>query len=208
MLEYSRQEALNTLYTNLNLSTSNLNTICVTSTNENEGKSFVSMYLMRLFAEDGKKILLLDADMRKSRLARKYDIRSREEFCGLTHYLAGQKSISDIIYNTDIPNADMILAGNAPNPVQLLNGQRFGKLMSSLKETYDMVLIDTAPIGIVIDSAIIAKECDGILFILSYGATGLAEAQEAKRQLEMTGTPILGAVLNQVPYKVNSGYYY
>jgi len=206
-MDYARREAFNSLRTNLQFCGDDTQVIMLTSCTPNEGKSTVTIELARSLSEDGKKTILIDADLRKSVLVGRHRIHSEGEIFGLSHYLSGQKKLPEVICETDIPKFDMIIAGPvAPNPTELLGKAYFNKMLTQLREDYDVILIDSPPLGWVIDAAVIAPSCDGAILVVESNAISYKYLQEVKKQLELTGVRILGAVLNKV--KVESGGYY
>lgn len=205
--DYATREVFNSLRINLQFCGDDVKTILFTSCTPNEGKSTVTLELARSMGEDNKKIILIDADLRKSVLVGHYGIKSKEQIYGLSHYLSGQKKEADIIHHTDINNVDIILAGPVvPNPTELLGNHYFAELLESLKEKYDMVLVDCPPLGWVIDAAVVAPQCDGSIIVVESAAISYHYLQEVKKQLEVTGCRILGVVLNKV--QVETGGYY
>lgn len=205
--DYARREAMNSLRTNLQFCGVDNKVIMFTSCTPNEGKSTVTVELARSLSEDGKKVILIDADLRKSVLVGRYRLHSEEEIYGLSHFLSGQRKKEEVVNHTDIPNLDMIIAGPfAPNPTELLGRERFSVLLANLRAEYDVILVDCPPLGWVIDAAVIAPNCDGAILVVESGAISYRYLQEVKKQLEVTGVPILGAVLNKV--KVEKGGYY
>ncbi|MDY2784607.1 MAG: CpsD/CapB family tyrosine-protein kinase [Faecalibacterium sp.] len=212
-VSYPVNEALNTLATNLSFVGLGVKKIMITSAQASEGKSFISMNLMRKMVERGKRVVLVDADLRRSVIARTFAVQfeTGEKGYGLSHYLAGIAEKEDIVYQTNIPNAFIVPVGKSvPNPIPLLLTGRFRELLNTLAEQYDYVIVDAAPVGVVIDAAEVARSCDGTLLVVGYDQVHRQELLEVKRQLEQTGVPILGAILNQVEYKGYTGkkYYY
>lgn len=222
---YSKREAFKTLRTNLGFCGEDIKTIIFTSCMPDEGKSTVVMDLARTIAENHKKVLIIDADLRKSVLVARYnvvqknynDAKGKEEKSkedregkieGLAHFLAGKTSINKIICNTDIENLDMIFSGHlTPNPTELLDNTHFMELLEYARENYDMVLIDCPPLGSVIDAAVIAPKVDGAVMVVESGRYSSRIALDVKKQLELTGVRILGVVLNKVKVE-HSKYYY
>lgn len=212
-LTYGKREAFNSLRTNLNFCGDNVKVIVATSCTPDEGKSSTIMELARSMAENEKKVLLIDADLRKSVMVGRYhatkektkDKEARIE--GLTHYLAGKAKMEDVICNTNVENMDIIFAGRTtPSPTELLDNSYFEKLIQYARENYDVVLIDSPPLGSVIDTAIIAPKCDGAVIVVEAKKCSYRFIQDVKKQLEMTGIRILGVVLNKV--QVEKGGYY
>ena len=203
--DYGRREALNSLRTNLLFCGDDKKVIMLTSCTPNEGKSTVTLELARSFCEAGKKVILLDADLRKSVLVGRHHITARGgAIKGLSHLLSGQAELSDVLYQTNIEGLYMILTGPiAPNPTELLSKEYFQSLIKILREYFDVVLLDCPPLGSVIDAAVIAPNCDGSVLVVESRAISYRFLQDVKKQLEITGCPILGVVLNKV--KVEKG---
>lgn len=203
--DYFYEEAIKTLRTNIQFSGVDIKTIVVTSCFPNEGKSDVTFQLALEIGKIGKKVLILDADIRKSEYVSRYQVRER--ISGLSQYLSGQKKEADIIYRTNFENLDIIFAGPvAPNPAELLEQDSFGVLLQSLREKYDYVLIDTPPIGSLTDAAIVAKQCDGAMLVIESEAVSRHTAVKAKEHLEISGCRMLGVVLNKVDFKKDRYY--
>lgn len=214
---YSVSEAVNTLCTNLSFSGENVKKIMITSCHAAEGKSYLSMNIMRTMAKFGKNVVLVDADLRRSVITKEYALQfaNAERKCGLAHYLAGKAEEGDVIYSTNIDGAYMVPVGReVSNPLPLLNSQRFDRLLNELARQSDYVLVDAPPVGTVIDGAQIAKSCDGTLIVVNYNTVRRQELIDVQNQLEQTGCPILGTVLNMVEYdsylskKYSYKYYY
>lgn len=212
-LSYAGQEAINTLCTNLSFSGEKTKTIMITSSHASEGKSFLTMNVMRTMAKYGKKVVLVDADLRRSYISSQFNLRFEDEGhkWGLAHLLAGMIDENSVLYATNIGNAYIVPVGReVSNPLPLLNSERFSALLSHLSATFDYVLVDAPPVGTVIDAAEIAKSCDGTLIVVSYNAVRHKELLDVKEQLEQTGCPIIGAVLNMVKLDnyLSRKYYY
>ena len=201
-LDYAANEALNTLCTNLSFTGQNQRKLLLTSCSASEGKSFVSMNMLRTLTKLGYSVALVDTDLRRSVIKSKYGIKfdKKESNLGLAHYLAGMTdSVDDVLYETDMAGAYMIPVGReVSNPLPLFNTDRLPKLLNYLDEKLDFVIVDTAPIGTVIDAAKVAQHCDGALIVVSYDKVPRKELIETKNLIEQTGCPVLGTVLNQV----------
>lgn len=203
--EYKFDEAMKTLRTNLQFCGANIRAVMFTSTVPNEGKSMVTFNVAASLAQMGKRVLLVDADIRKSVLAS--EIHADKDVIGLSEYLSGQNKIEDVIYKCNIPNLSIIFAGAyAPNPAELLEEEDFIQLVKSKREEYEYVIVDTPPVGTIIDGAIVGKCCDGAVIVIESGAISYKALQKVKGQMEKSGCRILGAVLNKVD--VNKGSYY
>lgn len=209
---YAMKESLRALRTNIQFCGDDIKTILFTSAQPNEGKSTVVFQLARSLTELGKSVLIIDTDMRKSVFVGRLRARiaGKKEIKGLSHYLSGQEPVDGVIYSTNVPKLFMIFAGRSvPNPTEMLEKKYFETLMSVVKNTFDYVLIDTAPIGAAIDAAVVGKHCDGAVIVVAQGEANTRAIAATKRQLEVAGVPILGAVLNKVQTKKSHyGSYY
>lgn len=206
-LPYDVNEAMKLLRTNLQFYGKDKKVILLTSTVADEGKSTVSMNLCTSLAQLGSRVLLIDADMRKSVLASQA-LQGARDLPGLSYLLAARSSLEEVLLATDVQDFHLILAGRVPpNPTELLSNPRMEKLIEICRNEYDYVIVDCPPINLVVDAAIVAPMCDGIIMVVNSGSIPYRMAQNAVRQLEATGTPILGAVLNMVEKK-NDKYYY
>ena len=198
-LDYAGNEAINTVCSNLSFSGKNVKKIVVTSCEPNDGKSFVSIQVAVNMAQRGKRVLLVDADLRLSVMNAPYQIQLIGQGMGLAHYLRGQCQLDDAVYETNLPNVYFIPIGtDVQTPLSLIATPDFDHLIRAVGESFDFVIIDAPPIGLVIDAAEIAKSCDGSVLVLEYGKTHRRALAEAKSQMERTGTPILGCILNKV----------
>ena len=209
-LSYGKKEAFNSLRTNLSFCGDDIKVIVFTSCTPDEGKSSTVMELGRSLSENGQKVLFVDADLRKSVLVGRHHARlekKNEGIKGLSHYLSGQLSLEKAIYSTNVENLDIIFAGHTtPNPTELLNNQYFDKLLEYGRENYDVVLIDSPPLGSVIDTAVMAPKCDGAIIVVEARKCSYRFVSDIKKQLDVTGCRILGTVLNKVKVE-KRGYY-
>jgi len=202
-LSYAGAEAVNMLCTNLSFSGENIKKIMFTSCHASEGKSYLSMNVMRTLAKLGKSVVLVDADLRRSMIIQRYGVQftDEEEQVGLSHYLAGMADETSVVYETDILGAYIVPVGRkVSNSLPLLNSSRLQKLLDDLAAEFDYVIVDAPPIGLVIDAAQISKYCDGTVLVVGYNSVRRQELADAKAQIDQTGCPILGAVLNQTEY--------
>lgn len=190
------EEYYNALRTNIQLSGNNLKVIAVSSVNPGEGKSTTSTNIAWAFARAGYKTLLIDADIRNSVMSGVF--KSRERITGLTDYLAGTQDLSHGLCETNVENLFVIQSGAvSPNPTALLQSANFERMIETLRKYFDYIIVDTAPIGVVIDAAIIVQKCDASVLVTEAGTAKRREVQKAKSQLEQTGTPFLGVILNK-----------
>ena len=203
--DYRTNEAYKTLRTNLEFSGSDKKSIVLTSSTPNEGKSTVSLGLAISLAEGGRRVLLVDADLRKSVLMGRH--RVMNEVKGLSHYLSGQASLSEVVCATQQEGMYMIFAGVVPpNPSELLGSARFLDLIEKAEKEYDYVIIDAPPLGSVIDAAVISKACDASVLVVAANTVSYKFIRTVKSQMEKTDCPILGVVLNKVNMKQNKYY--
>ena len=194
------EEYYNALRTNIQLSGNNLKVIAVTSVDPSEGKSTTSTNIAWAFARAGYKTLLIDADIRNSVMSGVF--KSREKITGLTDYLAGTQDLSHGLCETDVENLFVVQSGAvSPNPAALLQSANFERMIETLRKYFDYIIVDTAPIGVVIDAAIIVQKCDASILVAEAGVAKRREVQKAKSQLEQTGIPFLGVVLNKFDVK-------
>lgn len=209
--EYATQESLNTICSNILFSGVDVKRILVTSSSAGNGKSYASILMARSFAARGMRVLLIDADLRRSQLNKKYGIKYEVKSVGLANYLAGYSTEGEVIYATDIDNMYLIPIGRTvSNPIPFLSGERMERLMRDVKENFDIVIVDAPPIGQVVDAAQLALYCDGAILVVSYNSTTRRELLEVKQQMNKTGISILGCIINQVDYESLSAkkYYY
>jgi len=207
-LEYSVREAMNTLKTNIYFS-GKVKTISVFSALPWEGKSIISFNLARMIAEEGKSVVFVDSDMRKSNFIGRYKPETIGTLYGLTHYLSGQVDLTDIIYMTNIPKLNVITTGPlTPSPIELINDSRYEEMLQMFARHFDYVIIDCPPLGSVIDAAAISSHCDGAVLVIEAGEVSRRHLIDVRDQLEASGCRILGAVLNKVDIgKKGYGYY-
>lgn len=196
-LPYAVAEALNALRTNIQFSGAEKRVIMITSCISGDGKSTISMELARSLTGLNYKVLLVDTDLRKSRMKKR--VVSGEITTGLSHYLAGQRGIEEILYETENPKMFLIPAGrNVPNPSELLSGKRFETLMKWARTQFDYVIVDCAPLGVVVDAAIVSQHCDGSIYVITAGEIHRRMAQEVAAKLKSARCPVMGVVLNKV----------
>lgn len=205
-LSYGIREELNTLRTNLQFAGVDKKVILMTSCTSGEGKSSTVYRLAKSLTEIGKKVLLIDTDMRKSVLVNVAENGTVDK--GLSHYLSGQCNLADVVYGTDIRGLHILFAGPIPpNPTELLSSELFENTIQSFRDIYDYVLIDSAPLGLVVDAAIIAKSCDASIILVEANSIKYRFVQQVKEKLQATGCPILGVVLNKVDRSKGGRYY-
>ena len=195
------EEHYNALCTNIQLSGDDLKVLSISSVKPGEGKSTTSTNIAWAFARAGYKTLLVDADIRNSVMSGVF--KSREKITGLTDFLAGTADLSNGLCDTNIENLFVIQAGPvSPNPTALLQSENFATMINTLRKYFDYVIVDTAPIGMVIDATIITQKCDASILVTASGETKRRDVLKVKEQLEQTGIPCLGVVLNKINIEV------
>ncbi|MGN0160212.1 MAG: polysaccharide biosynthesis tyrosine autokinase [Lachnospiraceae bacterium] len=195
--DYKAEESYKNLRTNIQLCGNDIKSILFTSCSPNEGKSSVSFNIAKAMAEGNKKVMFIDADLRKSVLTGRYRVNTQIK--GLAHYLSGQCKLDEIICSTNMDRLHMIFAGVVPpNPAELLDGKLFKTIIEVFSNHYDYVIIDTPPIGSVIDAAIVAQTTDAAVLVIGAGDVSYRFAQDALSQIKKTNCRVLGAVLNKV----------
>lgn len=195
--KYYVEEAYKTLRANIQFCGTDVKAIAVTSSHPNEGKSTVSMNLSRVLAEAGKKVLYVDADLRKSVALQRY--AGEAVLVGLSQYLSGQNEWDDVVCATQIDGLHVVFSGQFPaNPVELLGSRAFAHMIEEKTKVYDYVIVDTPPLGLVIDCAVIANVCDSAVIVVASEKTSIRRAKTVKDQLAKSGVHILGVILNKV----------
>lgn len=203
--DFFTQEAFKALRTNLQFCGQDIHTVVITSCNENEGKTTITLQLAKSLSELDKRVLVIDADMRKSVMAGRNT--SVEAPVGLSEVLTGLVAVKDCLYTTQCENLSIMFAGKyPPNPVELLGGPYFESLLREARKAYDYVLIDVPPLGSVIDAAVVAAKCDGTILVISDNQVRYRQAIEVAEQLKKSGSKILGVVRNNIKKK-EGGYY-
>lgn len=204
--EFQAAEALRALRTNLLFSGASVQTIALTSYGVSEGKSAIAFQLAAFMAQSGKRVLLLDTDLRMSCLEKRLQIDGKVK--GLSHYLSGLANADELLCETDVPGMYIMFAGKrVPNAMELLGEESFKKLVTALKKTFDYVIVDTSPMGHVIDCAVIAPVLDGVALLVDTTNNSCKNARRMQQQLEKSGARILGVVLNKVEAKQKRSYY-
>jgi len=198
--DYFVTEAYRTLRTNMQFCGKDVKVIALTSCLPNEGKTTIALELGKSLSETGHRVLVIDADLRKSVVVRKYTDQSG--VLGLSQFLSGQVTKEDVLYHTQYEGLDIIFAGQyPPNPVELLGSLDFKDFIEESKKVYDYILIDTPPLGMVIDSAVVAALCDSAILVINASRVRRTQALDVKEQLLRSGVRILGVVLNHAEAK-------
>lgn len=202
-------EAYRVLRTNIQFSAidQEIQVLTVTSTQPNEGKTTTVANLAVAYAQDGKRVLLIDADLRKPTLHRIFRCTNRK---GLTNVLAHLGSMEDELTKTFVDNLYLLSAGpKPPNPAEMLSTKRMSMLLKQLRQQFDIVLIDTPPALALTDAQVVAAQSDGVLLVVHAGKTKRELVRKCKANLQYVKANLLGVVLNnQTKKEMNSYYYY
>lgn len=202
---YSFVEEIKQLRTNIEYSGADNKVIMITSSAEGEGKSTLTFELCRSFAELGKRVLLVDADLRKSTLHSKVTTNPKPR--GLSYFLSGQSELENVLCGTDIPRMYCVISGRVPpNPAELLASSRMHSFIEWAKSQFDYVFIDCPPINIVVDASIVASYADASVLVVKAGDVSRKIIQDAAKQLKKIECPVIGVVLNQVDDKARVAY--
>ena len=199
-------EAFRSLRTNLEYTSIDhpLQTVLVTSSGEGEGKTTIVSNFAVAVAQSGKKVLVLEGDLRRPRVHVMFNKPNR---VGISEVLAGKLTIKDVIKPIEqVPNLEIITCGTLPpNPAELLGSARMTQILTDLKAMYDFIVIDSPP-TLVADTQILSNRVDGILFVMIPGKTRAVAAARPLEQLNNVGAHILGVVVNRIPR--TKDYYY
>lgn len=199
-------ECCRTIRTNLAFMSTDkpLRTIVVTSPGPAEGKSTVAMSLAITFAQSGRRVILVDTDLRRPRLHKALGLVVPG---GVTTALAGEQTLSECVHQTEIDRLFVLPCGPIPpNPSELLHTAAFGRILAQLREDFDIVVLDSPPVGVVIDAAIIGPQVDGVLLVAKSERTTRDALSHALRQMNDVGSRILGCVLNEADLSKQDGY--
>ncbi|MBD3107622.1 polysaccharide biosynthesis tyrosine autokinase [Bacillus sp. AGMB 02131] len=172
-----------------------LKSIMVTSVNPGEGKSITAANLATAFAQEGRKVLLLDADLRGPNV---HNLFKADNLRGLSTILSGKATLDQVVTKTKVDNLSILTSGPAsPDPTKILVSKDMGSLLEILNQQFDLVILDVPSILAVSDAQILAKFCDAATIVVSSGETEIEQAQKAKKILEKTSTKLLGVILNK-----------
>lgn len=201
------REAYRALRTNVNFALADKEgskVIMVTSSLQGEGKSLTALNLSIALGQMDKKVLLVDCDLRRPRMARLMNITAP---AGLSNLLMDFRLLDMAVVNSEEHGIDLLLSGDIPpNPAELLSSNRMQKLMELMREKYDYVVLDSPPVDLVVDAVALSSQCDGVLFVVRADQSERGAIIHGMEQLEYAGANILGFVLNGVTSETASGY--
>ncbi|MDH2453841.1 CpsD/CapB family tyrosine-protein kinase [Priestia megaterium] len=201
-------EQYRTIRTNIQFSNADqdIKSIVLTSTGPGEGKSTTASNLATVYAQQGLRVLLIDADLRKP--TAHYTFRL-ENHVGLTNVLTKQSTLGQAVQGTEVPELFLLTSGPIPpNPAELLASNNMTELLKEMKEEFDIVIFDTPPVLAVADAQILANQVEGSILVVSSGKTDKEAAIKAKELLLKANAKVLGAVLNNRKMEEGSDYYY
>ena len=179
-----------------------LRTVVVTSPSAGEGKSTTAGNLASVLAQLGRRVLLVDGDLRKPRQHEILEISNR---VGLVTCLTGQADPDDIVAATEIENLFVVPAGpSSPNPSELLGSERMKEVLGHYQSSFDLVIFDTPPVLAVSDAILLGSECQGVIFCISAGSTLREDARAGMERLLLAGVKVLGTVLNRYQHRPGS----
>lgn len=202
-------EAYRMLRTNIHYSNydKKLKAIVVTSSGPGEGKTTTICNLAVAIAQTGQKVLLIDADLRKPKIHKHFNLTN---VSGITNIIAENTSYNTLLKQVEgIAYMDVMTSGPIPpNPSELLGSQRMRIWIEEMRSQYDMILVDAPPVGSVTDAAILSTFLDGVIMVISSGDTTIQAAQRSKGLLEKVNANILGVVVNKIQKSTAGSYYY
>lgn len=201
-------EQYRTIRTNIQFSSvdQEIKTIVVTSAGPGEGKSTTIANLAVVFAQQGKKVLLIDADLRKPTVH--YTFNFTNTF-GLTNVLTRQSELHEVVKESPEKNLFILTSGPIPpNPAELLGSKAMEQLLKEIEGEFDLILFDAPPLLAVTDGQVLASKCDGAILVVNSGKTETEGAMKAKELLEAANSHIIGVVLNNKKMDSTKHYYY
>lgn len=201
-------EQYRTVRTNIEFSSIDqpIQSIVVTSAGPSEGKSMSAANLAVVYAQQEKKVLLIDGDLRKPTVHYTFKL---DNISGLSNYLVQGVGLEEITRSSDIDNLSVIPSGPIPpNPSELLGSNRMKQFMKEAKEAYDIVIVDSPPVTVVTDAQVLSNLVDGTVLVVRSKQTEIELAIRAKEALESVNARILGTILNDLDKSASSNYYY
>lgn len=201
-------ESYRSLRTNIDFSAidEKMQVIMVTSAGPGEGKSTTIGNLAVAYAQADRRVVLIDADLRKPTEHHTFQVTNR---VGLSSILSQQSDVENALQQSSIPNLYVIPSGPIPpNPAEMVASKRMSALIEDLRSRFDIILIDSPPLLAVTDAQLLSTRCDGVVMVMDQGKVKKEFALKAKANLDKVGAKILGVVLNNVKRKKNDNYYY
>jgi succinoglycan biosynthesis transport protein ExoP len=202
-------EAFRSLRTNIQFASVDkpIHTLLVTSPSPAEGKSTIAVNLGVVLAHSGRKVIVVDGDLRRPRVHKVLGITNKTGLSDL--FVQDSIHLSGIIQETSIENLFALTTGELPpNPSELLGTEKLELILEKIKEEFDSVIVDSPPVMAVTDSAILSPKVDGVLLVVKPGVTQMAVAKQCVELLQRGGAKLLGVVLNEVNLQGSRYYYY
>lgn len=200
-------EAYRTLRTNVQFSAidEQIKVLMVASAHSGEGKTTTVSNLAVTYAQEGKKVLLIDTDLRKPSIHQVFRVSNH---AGLSSALAGQYLVQEVLQKTSLYNLDVLPSGPIPpNPSEMLGSKKMVTLLEELKKTYEMILFDTPPVLAVTDALIVSSLCDGVIMVVGSRKVKKELVKKAKSRLEHVNSRLLGVVFNNLQLDKNQSSY-
>ncbi|SHK56867.1 CpsD/CapB family tyrosine-protein kinase [Tepidibacter formicigenes] len=201
-------EAYRNIRTNIQFANidKNLKTIMLTSATQGEGKTTTISNIAVTLADLGKKVIVIDCDLRKPKVHKIFKISNTN---GITDILLENTSYKEYVNKDIIENLHVLTAGQTPpNPAEMLSSNKMKDLIETIKKDYDYVLIDTPPVAVVTDAAIISTFTDGVVLVCASGQVEIDLVKRSKENLKKVNANILGVILNKLPLDISKSYYY
>lgn len=182
------------------------NVIAISGPSPGVGKSFITVNLATVLAQSGKRILVIDADMRKGYLQTQFGMKWDD---GLSDYLSGRLNLAQVIKPSQVEGLQVMTRGQIPpNPSELLMHENFSKLIGEVSKMYDLVIVDTPPILAVTDPAIVSAHAGTTLLVTRFGQNHAKELEITRNRFEQNGIDVKGVVFNGVVRKSTNAYGY
>lgn len=201
-------ESYRTIRTNLQFASAvaDVKIVMTTSTLPGEGKTSTISNTAIVTAQAGKRVLLVDADLRKPQVHQRFQVSNLQ---GLSSILIREGTLADCIVNTEVDGLYILPSGPIPpNPSELLASKRFAEVLEEASAQFDLILIDSPPVLVVTDALILGRVANGVIFVLDAQSTNRKLAQRAVSQLQQVDARILGTVLNRMKKQPGSDYHY
>ena len=201
-------EAYRSLQTNIQFSSTDhqVKLICITSPGASEGKSTTCANLALTYAQMSQRVLLIDADLRCPTQHKLFGLSNGK---GLSHMISMKEELDDNIHIINDTLHVLTTGILPPNPVELISSQSMRQFLKDIRERYDMVIIDTPPVGILTDASLLAAQCDGTLFVVASRKSSIDLTQKAYENLKFVGAKLIGSVMTMLPIEnKNYSYYY
>lgn len=205
-------EDIRTIRTNLDFSLSEYDkkVIMITSSLPAEGKSFISSNLATAISQNGNRVLVVDCDLRRGRLHKMFEVSNAQGLSNLISKYTKDIDVKEFVKKTDISKLYVLPRGVVPpNPSELLSSSRFNSIIEDLKQYFDYIILDSAPVNGLPDALILSNVADRVVIVSQYGETSIDALADTKKALENVSANIAGVIINRIPRsKSKYGYYY